>query len=137
MGRILAIDYGEKRIGLALSDPLGLTAQTMPYCPNNRNFIETLQKLCLDYEVEQVILGLPISMSGQENTSSLAVRKLASELEISLKLPILLKDERLSTMAITKHLVAADVRRDKRKEVVDSLSAAYILQGYLDQVQKK
>lgn len=119
-----------------MSDPLGLTAQPIPYCPNTPEFITSIKKLCDEYEVQLLILGLPIAMSGKETEKSIEARALALQLEAELKLPVLLKDERLSTSAVTRHLIAADIRRNKRKEIIDSQAAAFILQGYLDQVKK-
>ncbi len=136
-GRVLAIDYGEKRIGIAMSDPLGMTAQTHPYLSNLPDWKTKLKALCDQYSVHTVLLGLPIAMSGSETTKSQEVRLLAEELGPFLSLPIFLRDERLSTRAVTQRMISADLRRDKRKELVDSQAAAFFLQGYLDEVSRK
>ena len=131
--RILALDYGTKRIGVALSDELGWTAQPL----------ETFERRTLDrdvahiaalvntHEVGQVVLGFPLQLDGREGPAVMAMREFASRLEQGLPVPVVLWDERLTTKAAEDLLIAADVSRKKRKGTVDRVAAAILLQSYL------
>ncbi|MGE4170384.1 MAG: Holliday junction resolvase RuvX [Candidatus Margulisiibacteriota bacterium] len=132
-GRILALDFGTVRIGAAISDGLGMTAQPLPYIQNNHGVWEPgFKKILAEYDVRTVLIGLPKNRDGGESAQSEVVRQFAKAVETLSGLSVVFYDERFSTAAVTKQLLSANVRRDKRKEVVDSLSAAYVLQGYLD-----
>jgi putative Holliday junction resolvase len=132
-GRILALDYGTKRIGVALSDELGWTAQPL----------ETFERRTLDrdvahvvtlvasHDVKQVILGLPLQLDGREGPAVQAMREFAVKLESGLSVPLVLWDERMTTKAAEDLLIAADVSRKKRKGAVDRVAAALLLQSYL------
>ena len=128
--RILAIDYGSKRTGLAMSDPLGITAQPLKTVPTEKLVCELLE-LHEEYELDKLIMGLPIRMNGEEGPAAQNIRKIKSMLENKTKLAIELVDERLSTSGMQKTLIAGDVSRAKRKLVIDKLAATYLLQGYL------
>ena len=131
--RILALDYGTKRIGVALSDELGWTAQPL----------ETFERRTLDrdvahiaslvntHEVGQVVLGFPLQLDGREGPAVQAMRAFALRLEESLAVPLVLWDERMTTKAAEDLLIAADVSRKKRKGAVDRVAAAILLQSYL------
>jgi putative Holliday junction resolvase len=131
--RILALDYGTKRIGVALSDELGWTAQPL----------ETFERRTLDqdlthigelvsaHDVERVILGFPLQLDGREGPAAQAMREFAARLEESLSVPLVLWDERMTTKAAEDLLIAADVSRKKRKGAVDRIAAALLLQSYL------
>lgn len=131
--RILALDYGTKRIGVALSDELGWTAQPL----------ETLERRTLDrdiahivrlvgsHEVGRVVLGFPLQLDGREGPAIQAMREFAGRLEEKLPVPLVLWDERLTTKAAEDLLIAADVSRKKRKGAVDRVAAAILLQSYL------
>lgn len=131
--RILALDYGTKRIGVALSDELGWTAQPL----------ETFERRTLDrdvahiaslvntHEVGQVVLGFPLQLDGREGPAVQAMRAFAGRLEESLAVPLVLWDERMTTKAAEDLLIAADVSRKKRKGAVDRVAAAILLQSYL------
>ncbi len=135
--RSLGIDYGEKRIGIALSDPLGYTSQAFPFIPNTSHSISEIHKFCNENNVSIIILGLPLHLNGSESESSKKVRSFAKELEDTCQLPVKFWDERLSSMAVERHLIEANVSRKKRKTIIDSQAAAFILQGYLDQQRNK
>lgn len=132
-GRILALDYGTKRIGVALSDELGWTAQPL----------ETFERRTLDrdiahiaalvgsHSVERVVLGLPLQLDGREGLAVQAMRTFVVRLEAGLSVPVVLWDERMTTKAAEDLLIAADVSRKKRKGVIDRIAAAILLQSYL------
>jgi len=133
--RYLGLDYGEKRIGVAVSDPLGLTAQTRPYLPNDKTLWPSLTQIIQDSSIAKIILGLPKNRLGEDTKKTEEIRKFAEQLKEKTGLDIVFQNEAYSTKAVEKHLIAADVSRKKRREVVDSQSAAFVLQGYLDRTQ--
>jgi putative Holliday junction resolvase len=130
--RILGIDYGQKRVGLAMSDPLGITSQPLPFLPNDKQMFTNLKKMVEEHQIKEIVVGLPITMKGTASEMTLETEKFAQELEKHISIPIILQDERLSTMESEKLLIAADVSRKKRKEVRDSMAASIILQDYLE-----
>ena len=132
MTRLLAIDYGEKRIGIAISDGLGLTAQPKPFILNNDKTLESLKALIEEYEISTVYLGLPKDTRGGESKKSLEVRAFADVLKKQLAIPINFIDERFSTVAATKQLDEIGFNRKKQRHLIDSQAAAFMLQGVLD-----
>lgn len=131
--RIMGLDVGEKRIGIALSDPMGWTAQghSVLQRASNRDFA-ALKGLCSDNEVDLIVVGLPLNMNGSEGPKALEVREFARELGSYTELPIEFWDERLTTVTAEKILIQADVSRRKRKQVIDKMAATFILQSYMD-----
>ena len=132
MGRTLSIDYGEKRIGIAVSDPLNLTAQALKYLENKLGVYVLIKQLVNELSVSKILVGLPKNREGKDTKKSLEIKEFAKELVHFVESEIEFRDERYSTVAVNKHLIAADVSRKKRREIVDSQAAAFILQGYLD-----
>ncbi|MBR5154092.1 MAG: Holliday junction resolvase RuvX [Alphaproteobacteria bacterium] len=132
---ILGIDYGSKKIGLAVSDLL-LTIATsykILYRKNLQTDIEELKKIIKEKEVGAIVMGLPLQMDGTQGDIAKEVIKFSEQLEKALGLPILLWDERLSSSAVEKFLIKeVDLSRSKRAKVLDASAAAYILQGVLD-----
>jgi putative Holliday junction resolvase len=131
--RILAIDYGTKRIGVALSDELGWTAQPLETL-NRRTLdrdIAHIVSLVERHEVGQVLLGFPIQLDGREGPAIRAMHEFQARLEEGVTVPVILWDERLTTKAAEDLLIAADVSRKKRKGVVDRIAASILLQSYL------
>ena len=131
--RILALDYGTKRIGVALSDELGWTAQPLETL-NRRTLdrdIAHIASLVGRHEVGQVLLGFPIQLDGREGPAIQAMREFQARLEQGVTVPVILWDERLTTKAAEDLLIAADVSRKKRKGVVDRIAASILLQSYL------
>lgn len=132
--RILGLDVGDKRIGVAVSDALGLTAQAVKVL--NRGTIEEdlseLREIIEYYGVDELVIGLPKNMDGSLGDRAEQTTLYSEQLGAVLGLPITLWDERLSTVAATRTLLEADLSRRKRKQVVDKLAAVIILQGYLD-----
>jgi putative Holliday junction resolvase len=128
-GRVLAIDPGERRVGLAVSDPLGITAQGLEtFDRRHGDLVAHVEALARDYEITLIVIGNPLSMSGRESEGSTLARALAEALHTRLSLPVELWDERLSSAEA--HRVLKGSRVDKG--TVDRLSAVIILQGYLD-----
>lgn len=133
-GRLLGLDYGSRRIGAALSDPLGLTAQPLPAIQrrgDNRD-IEAIGKLVRGYSVERVVLGLPLLLDGTEGEQAKRARAFGEKISDRLGVPVETWDERMTTVQAERHLIASGVRRKKRKEILDSLSAVLLLQSLLD-----
>jgi putative Holliday junction resolvase len=132
--RILALDHGTKRIGVALSDELGWTAQPLETFVRKglQADVAHIRALVEAHEVEQVVVGLPLRLSGEEGPAAQAVREFAGCLERALSVPVITWDERLTTKAAEELLIAADVSRRKRRDVVDRVAAAILLQSYLE-----
>ena len=133
--RILGLDVGDRTIGIAASDALLFTAQGIETI--RRTFLardlERLGQLVVEYEVDTLVVGLPKNMDGTQGERCEIVRGFADEVRRVLpQVKIIFWDERLSTVAAAKSLIAADVSRAKRKKVIDKMAAGFILQGYLD-----
>lgn len=131
--RTLALDVGERRIGVAVSDLLDLTAQGVEtiFTHGAQNDAARVLELCRQYETDHILVGLPRSMDGTEGYQAARVREFARLLEES-GMQIRFWDERLTTVSATRTLLEADVSRSKRRQVVDKLAACYILQSFLD-----
>ena len=131
--RILALDYGTKRIGVALSDELAWTAQ--PLETFERRTIDRdvmhIASLVAKHEVGRVVLGFPLQLDGREGPAVLAMQEFATQLARGLSVPLVVWDERMTTKAAEDLLIAADVSRKKRKGAVDRVAAAILLQSYL------
>ncbi|HET6462315.1 MAG TPA: Holliday junction resolvase RuvX [Candidatus Krumholzibacteria bacterium] len=128
-GRVLAIDPGERRVGLAVSDPLGITAQGLDtFDRRGGDLIAHIEVIAREYEITLIVVGNPVSMSGRESEGSALARALAGALHARLSLPVELWDERLSSAEA--HRVLKGSRVDKG--TVDRVAAVIILQGYLD-----
>lgn len=130
---VLGLDYGEVTIGVAISE-LGYLAQ--PAQPIKRRSWEkdmaALQQMLTSYGVEKIVVGMPLNMNGTVGPAAERVRQFISRLERRFKLPVVAVDERLSTVEAEEILMARGIRREKRKQLIDSLAAAVILQQYLD-----
>jgi len=129
----MAIDYGTRRIGLAVTDELGLTAQGLPtlHRTNKRNDFDHLRRVIKQYGVGEIVVGLPLRMSGDEGAQSEKVKQFADEVQARFKLPVHLFDERLTSVEANRVLDAAEVGGRRRKEVVDQLAAVLILQAFM------
>lgn len=134
LSRILALDLGKKRIGLALSDPLRITAQGLPNLvrTNNRADLAALGDLAREHGVGLILLGNPINMRGAEGRQSGWVREFAAAIESRLGLPVRLWDERLTSVEAGRVLRSSGISIEKRAAAVDKLSAVILLQSYLD-----
>jgi putative Holliday junction resolvase len=132
--RILAIDHGTKRIGIAISDELKMIAQPLEFIPAEpfASFLSRLKELLRDKEVEMVLVGLPRNMDGSYGSSALKVQDFIAVLKGAITVPIQTWDERLTSALANRFLIEGNVRREKRKEKVDKMAAAILLQSYLD-----
>ena len=132
--RILALDHGTKRIGVAVSDETKTIAQPLEYISAEPfvNFLERLKKILLEKEIDLIILGLPRNMNGSYGSAAQKVEVFAAALKNAVAIPIKLLDERLTSKMANRILIQGNVRRDKRKEKVDKMAAAILLQSYLD-----
>jgi putative Holliday junction resolvase len=134
MKRVLGIDLGSRRIGVAVSDGLGLTAQPAATIPRHGGMrdIEAIRAQIATADADRIVLGLPLDPQGQEGPAALRARAFGEKLAAALRLPVDLIDESFSTVEAEEVLLAADVSRARRKQVVDKMAAAVILQRWLD-----
>ena len=135
--RILGLDYGSKTVGVAVSDPLKITAQTVETIVRKeenklRRTLARIEELVEEYEVESIVLGLPKNMNNSLGDRAEKTMEFKSMVERRTGLPVVLWDERLSTVAAERTLMESGVHREHRKEFVDQIAASFILQGYLD-----
>jgi putative holliday junction resolvase len=131
--RILAIDYGSRRMGLAVSDPLGITAQGLETLErkNKRSDFARLEKTVREYQVREIVLGNPLRMSGEAGTQSQKVAEFAEELRQRFLIPVHLWDERLTSAEANRLLREAELSIRKRAQAVDRMAAVLILQSFL------
>ena len=131
--RILGLDVGSKTIGLAVSDPLGITAQSLDTIrrKNKRHDFEQLQRVIEQFEISEIVVGLPLRMSGMEGTQSEKMRAFAVEVERRFSLPVHLWDERLTSAEANRVLRDSEMSIKRRGEVVDRLAAVLILQSWM------
>jgi len=132
--RILALDHGTKRIGMAVSDELKLIAQPLEFVPPKpfEQFVERLLVLIQDKQVELILVGMPRNMNGSYGPAALRVEEFVNALKNAVSVPIKTLDERLTSAQANRVLIEADVRRNTRKQKVDKMAAAILLQTYLD-----
>lgn len=136
--RIMGLDFGSKTVGVAISDPLFITAQGIEIIRRKeenklRRTLARIEELIMEYEVGEIVLGLPLYMDASEGGRALLTREFADKLSRRTGLPVHFRDERLTTVAADRAMDEAGIRRDERKEHVDRLAAVFILQGYLDE----
>jgi putative Holliday junction resolvase len=133
-GRILGLDVGSRRIGIAVSDPLGITAQGLETLQrrNKRYDFEYLQRVIQDYDVREIVVGLPLRMSGAEGTQSEKMQGFAEDLRKRFRLPVHLWDERLTSAEANRLLRETDLSIEKRGKAVDRMAAVLILQGWME-----
>ena len=136
-GRILALDYGTRRIGLAVSDPLGITAQGLPTLlrKNKRTDLAHLRDILAQNEIREIVVGLPLRLSGAESSSTEKAREFAEMLKKEFSLPVHLWDERFTSVEANRVLRESEMSIKKRGEAVDRLSAVLILQAFLQRRQ--
>ena len=135
--RIMGLDFGSKTVGVAVSDPLLLTAQGIEIIRRKeenklRRTLARIEELIREYGVELIVLGLPKNMNDTEGERVAATKEFAEKLERRTALPVILRDERLTTVAADRAMMEAGIRRENRKEHVDRIAAVLILQEYLD-----
>lgn len=132
--RVLAIDHGTKRMGIAVSDELKMIAQPLEYIQAEpfAKFLDRLKEILREKEVELIVVGLPRNMDGSYGPAALKVQEFVAALKSALTLPIQMWDERLTSAQANRFLLQGNVRRAQRKEKVDKTAAAILLQAYLD-----
>jgi putative Holliday junction resolvase len=139
MARVLGIDLGSRRIGVAVSDGLGLTAQPRTTLARHGGMrdIDAIAAAVKEADADRIVLGLPLDCEGQEGPAAQRARAFGDKLRAALHLPVELIDESFSTVEAEEVLLAADLSRARRKQVVDKLAAAVILQRWLDAQREK
>ena len=132
--RVLAIDHGTVRMGIAMSDELKMIAQPLEFIPAEpfSGFLDRLKELLREYEVELILLGMPRNMDGSYGEASMKVREFEAVLKNSITAPIKTWDERLTSVQANRVLTQGRVKKKKKRQNVDSISAAILLQSYLD-----
>lgn len=130
--RILGLDVGSRRVGVAISDELGVVASPVEAVERGRNEVERFRDIARRYGASRIVAGLPTGMSGREGPQAAEVRTYADALAAQLDLPLDYWDERLTTTVAERALIASGVRRERRKQQIDAVAAAVMLQGYLD-----
>lgn len=136
--RILGIDYGEKRIGVAISDPLGITAQGLPTIEyaNIQEVLQRISNIIREKEVGMIVVGLPKHLNNSLGEKAQAAMSFANLLKKHINIPVNTVDERLSTVRAHRAMLEGDLSRKKRKERVDMITAQLILQDYLDRIKR-
>ena len=134
-GRVLALDYGERRIGTAVSDPLGITAQHLPalVIRNEHDALDKINRLIIQYQPVSIVLGLPLDQHGDIGPAAERVRKFGTALEKQAGVPVSYYDERFTSKKAEKALHEMGMKTGKHKGKIDSLSAVFILQDFLEQ----
>lgn len=138
--RVMALDIGSKNIGVAISDPLGMIAyglEVIERTAEDNIYLQKIKELVEHYQVEEIVVGFPRHMKGTPGTIAADVLAVVERLRGELRIPIVTWDERLTTVAAEKILIAADMRREKRKKKVDKVAAALILESYLNRRRSK
>ena len=135
--RILGLDYGSKTVGVAVSDPLGLTAQKVETIWRKqenklRRTLARIEELIAEYEVEKIVLGFPKNMNNTVGERAEKALEFGEMLKKRTRLEVIMWDERLTTVEADRTLIEAGVRRENRKQYLDGIAAVFILQGYLD-----
>lgn len=139
--RIMGLDLGSKTVGVAISDPMLITAQGIEIIRRKdenklRQTLARIETLIEEYEVERIVLGLPKNMNGTLGERAQASLAFQEKLERRTGLPVVMWDERLTTVAADRAMMEAGIRREDRRDHVDKIAACFILQGYLDSCKK-
>ena len=137
-GRVLAIDMGSKRVGLAVSDELRLTVRTLAPLPRTpwKRLLSSLAELCEQFDVRSIVLGLPLRLDGTEGDAANEVRRVGHNLQLSLKLPLFFQDERLTSQEAESSLRARGFQTVEISDRVDSEAASIILSDFLEQQKR-
>ncbi len=137
MKRIIGIDYGKKRIGIAVSDPLGITAQPVETIENSKNSLQKIKDIVERYGSELIVIGLPKNLKGDIALAAEDVLAFVKKIEGFINgVKVETYDERLTTAHVMKNLSESGLSGQKKRQVVDKMAAAYILQGYMDGLSK-
>lgn len=136
--RILGVDYGDSRIGVSVSDPLGWTAQGLETINTSKGIQSVLcrfEEIIKQFSVEKIIVGFPRNMNGTVGERAAKTEKFIDLLTKKFKIPVEKWDERLTTVAAHRLMNESNIKRKKKKELIDTISSTYILQGYLDSIR--
>ena len=138
--RILGLDYGTKTVGVAISDPLLITAQGLEIIRRDseakiRKTLQRIEELCKEYEVEKIVLGYPKNMNGTDGERAEKSLEFKEMLERRIGIPVIMWDERLTTVSADKVMMESGIRRENRKNFVDEIAAMFILQNYLESIR--
>ena len=131
-GRVLGLDHGSRRVGIAVSDPLRITAQPLEVVARSRA-VARVAGLVAEYEVNEIVVGLPTSLQGREGAAAVAARQFATEVARATSINVTYIDERFTTAIAERAMLAAGAKRQTRRESLDKVAAAIILQAFLDQ----
>ena len=142
MSRIMGLDFGSKTVGVAVSDPLFITAQGKEIIRREkpdklRRTLARIEEIIKEEDVERIVLGLPKNMNGTDGERVEITMKFKEDLERRTGLEVVMWDERLTTVAADRYMMEAGIRREERKQYVDEIAAVFILQGYLDSISSK
>tara|TARA_B100000401_G_scaffold248921_1_gene169005 strand:- start:612 stop:1028 length:417 start_codon:yes stop_codon:yes gene_type:complete len=134
MGRLLAIDYGEKRLGLAISDPNQIISKPLKtiILSDSQYIYNELEKIISDYEIQKLIIGLPLGMDGKNTQQTSKVEAFKEDLQNKISIPVILFDERLSSVSAKKSLISQGIKTGHNKSKIDQTAAAIFLQHFLD-----
>ena len=134
MGRLLAIDYGEKRLGLAISDPNQIISKPLKtiILSDSQYIYNELEKIISDYEIQKLIIGLPLGMDGKKTQQTRKVEAFKEDLQNKISIPVILFDERLSSVSAKKSLISQGIKTGHNKSKIDQTAAAIFLQHFLD-----
>ena len=140
--RILGLDYGSKTVGVAVSDAMGWTAQSLETITRKeenklRKTLARIEALIQEYQVEKIVLGYPKHMNNEQGDRCAKTESFKEMLERRTGLPVIFQDERMSTVSAERILMEGGVRRENRKEYIDKMAAAFILQTYLDRLSNE
>jgi len=138
MSRVMALDVGDRTIGVAVSDPMGIAAEPLTVIRRGQSLkadLRAVEELVRTHDVSKVVVGIPIMLSGEEGVQAGKAREFAERLSKRLREPVIMWDERLTTVEAERALLEADESRARRKEVVDKVAAAIILRSYLGRVE--
>ena len=142
MSRIMGLDFGSKTVGVAVSDPLFITAQGKEIIRREkpdklRRTLARIEEIIKEEDVDRIVLGLPKNMNGTDGERVEITMKFKEDLERRTGLEVIMWDERLTTVAADRYMMEAGIRREERKQYVDEIAAVFILQGYLDSISSK
>ena len=134
MGRLLAIDYGEKRLGLAISDPNQIISKPLKtiILSDSQYIYNELEKIISDYEIQKLIIGLPLGMDGKNTQQTSKVEAFKENLQNKISIPVILFDERLSSVSAKKSLISQGIKTGHNKSKIDQTAAAIFMQHFLD-----
>ena len=133
-GRTLAFDFGDRRIGIAVSDPMGMAARPLMTLTRTTwpNDLERIHAIIREHEVRRILVGMPLDMDGRRGVRARVTESFIERIKGATGLPVIPWDERLTTVQAQRILISGDVRRERRRQVIDQVAAVILLQAYLD-----